>query len=137
MSFFGKQYKKVRAENALEVIGKLNLSEKTVALITNPDTISTFSKNDDGTLQYVVKSGSGALVLDQKIVLAEHRDFTSPDGMDTNVKFSLDGDVLKSHFHLPDGNVVHMNRYFEGNGMRMEIYTKGSAEKATVYYEVV
>ncbi|XP_061722416.1 uncharacterized protein LOC133528924 [Cydia pomonella] len=137
MSFFGKQFKKVKAENASEVLGKLNLSDQTVSLITNPDTISTFSKNTDGTLQYVVKSSSGALILDQKIVLAEHRDFTSPDGMDTNVKFVLDGDVLKSHFHLPDGSVVYMNRYFEANGMKMEMYIKGAAEKATVYYEVV
>ncbi|XP_063368772.1 uncharacterized protein LOC134657150 [Cydia amplana] len=141
MSFFGKQFKKVKAENAAEdseVIRKLNLSEQTAALLTNPDTISTYSKNADGTLQYVVKSGSGAIILDQKIILAEHRDFKSPDGkMDTNVKFVLDGDVLKSHYHLPNGSVVHMNRHFDANGMRMEIYVKGVDEKATIYYEVV
>ncbi|XP_063628845.1 uncharacterized protein LOC134800265 [Cydia splendana] len=137
MSFFGKQFKKIKAENALEVIGKLNLSAQTLALLRSQDTVTSFTKNADGTLQYVVKDSTGKVLVDQKIVLSTLTDYKSPDGMETKLKFELAGDVLKSEMHLPDGKVVHMDRYFEASSLKMELYVQGVAEKATVYYEAL
>ncbi|XP_047999374.1 uncharacterized protein LOC125236567 [Leguminivora glycinivorella] len=137
MSFFGKQFKKVKAENALEVIGKLNLSAQTVALLRNPESVSSFTKNADGSIQYVVKDNTGKVVLDEKIVLSALSEYKSPDGVVTKIKFDLQGDVLKSEMHFPDGKIVHMDRHFEANGYKMELYLQGAAEKATVYYEAL
>ncbi|XP_063388671.1 uncharacterized protein LOC134674508 [Cydia fagiglandana] len=137
MSFFGKQFKKIKAENTLEVLGKLTLSAQTLALLRSPDTITSFTKNADGSLQYVVKDGTGKTLVDQKIVLSTLTDYRSPDGMETKVKFELAGDVLKSEMYLPDGNVVHMDRYFEANSLKMELYVQGVAEKATVHYQAL
>ncbi|XP_063540942.1 uncharacterized protein LOC134749874 [Cydia strobilella] len=137
MSFFGKQFKKVKAENASEVIGKLNLSASIVALLRSQDTVICFTKNADGTLQYVVKDSTGKVLVDQKIVLSTLFDYKGPDGMETKAKFELAGDVLKSEMHMPDGKVVHMDRHFEANRSKLELYVQGVAEKATVYYEAL
>ncbi|XP_073947766.1 uncharacterized protein [Choristoneura fumiferana] len=136
MSFFGKQFKKVKVENGPEFFEKLKLSEQILALLRQKESVTTFTKTSDSTLQYVIKAGD-KVVLDQKIDLGKEIDFTTPGGIATKVFFSLEGDVLNSYMKFPDGTTVHMDRSFDAAGMKLVLYVDGSPTRATVFYEAL
>ncbi|CAG9104790.1 hypothetical protein JYU34_011944 [Plutella xylostella] len=136
MSFFGKKYQKTDIENVLELMDALNVSEKIRAVLRNTESHSTFIKNADGSIQYVVTHNGNTLV-DQKIVLGEEADFTTPDGTVTKNTFTLEGDTLKATMKTPDGKLLHFDRHFQGDVLRMEIYLDGLDLKGIVHYHVV
>lgn len=79
--------------------------------------ISSFNKNDDGTIQYVV-SDDGKEVFNQKIVPGGDVDFKTPDGKTAKIHFQLKGDTIESQIVFEDGTKLHMDRVFEGNTMK-------------------
>ncbi|XP_011555160.3 uncharacterized protein LOC105386336 [Plutella xylostella] len=135
MSFFGKKFKKVQVENAQELLGALAVSEKILESLKNPDNVSSFAKNADGSIQYVIEA-NGKEILSQKIVLGQDVETTTPEGKTVHNVYTLDGDVLKSVM-TANGKKTNFVRKFEGDSMTMEVAVEGSDAKAVVHYKTV
>ncbi|KAI8442083.1 hypothetical protein MSG28_005717 [Choristoneura fumiferana] len=136
MSFYGKKYKKTRLENSEEFMELLKVPEPTRQMLRNMDSISTFQKNDDGSIQYIVFK-AGAEAFNQKITPGVDADFKTPDGSNAKVHFELKGDTLESIITLSNGNKLHLDRIFEDNTMKQIAWKEGLDLKSITYYEVV
>lgn len=95
------------------------------------DSISSFLKNDDGSIQYTV-SKDGVEAFSQKITPGADADFKTPDGNMAKVFYELKGDSLESVITFPDGNKLHLDRIFEGNTMKQVSVLKIICERFPV-----
>ncbi|XP_061722888.1 uncharacterized protein LOC133529226 [Cydia pomonella] len=133
MAFYGKKWQKSDFENVLELMDKLEVPEKTRALLRQTESISTFLNNGDGSIQYVVTVGDKEII-NQNIVLDEEKDFKTPDGIDTKNTFTREGETLKSVMKFPDGKVLHLDREFGADKMILHAWLEGLDLKANVTY---
>ncbi|KAI8442085.1 hypothetical protein MSG28_005719 [Choristoneura fumiferana] len=101
--------------------------EPTRQMLRNMDSISTFQKNDDGSIQYIVFK-AGAEAFNQKITPGVDADFKTPDGSNAKVHFELKGDTLESVITLSNGNKLHLDRIFEGNTMKQFVVSNDGKE---------
>ncbi|GBP62926.1 Fatty acid-binding protein, liver [Eumeta japonica] len=114
----------------------LELSEKVRSLLKQTDSLTSFTKNADGTWTYKVEVG-GNVLLEETFGIGKEYDYTRPDGVVTKNTFTLEGDTLKQVMKDPEGKSLYIERAFSGDTMKLKVNADGIDITGYVEYQSV
>ncbi|CAH0750672.1 unnamed protein product [Diatraea saccharalis] len=118
MSFSGKKFRRVRAENVEELLKVSKTNENVARMLQNTLPTFSFTRIDDVTFTFHLQTDNRQMNVTFK--LGEETELERRDGSKVKVTYTLEGDnVLKQVIKSPDGKISYFKRDFGDKDMIM------------------
>ncbi|CAH0397758.1 unnamed protein product [Chilo suppressalis] len=136
MSFSGKKFRRVRAENIEELLKVSKANESVASILQSTTPTFSFTRIEDQTFTFHLQAENRQMTV--TFTLGQETELERRDGTKVKVTYTLEADnVISQVIKSPDGKISYFRREFGDKEMKMTITIEGSDVAATVYYEQV
>ncbi|RVE50014.1 hypothetical protein evm_005367 [Chilo suppressalis] len=136
MSFSGKKFRRVRAENIEELLKVSKANESVASILQSTTPTFWFTRIEDQTFTFHLQAENRQMTA--TFTLGQETELERRDGTKVKVTYTLEADnVISQVIKSPDGKISYFRREFGDKEMKMTITIEGSDVAATVYYEQV